>query len=183
MRVRWLFLPVVGAALAHAPVLRFDLLRALKQPIDSGTTLRGRRLFGENKTWRGAATMFCGVFAATLLAWRSDWYRRRLPDELQHVRPRTVGALLGGSVVIGELPNSFLKRQLDIVPGGHMRSATGVVISLFDQADFVLAAWLLLRPVYRMSPREVIDASLTVTAVHLPINLIGYALGARSTAI
>ena len=56
-------------------------------------------------------------------------------------------------------------------------------MSLFDQMDFVLAAWLLLRPVYRMSSRELIDASLTVTAVHLPINVIGYALGARTTAV
>ena len=63
MRVRWVFLPVLGAALAHAPVLRFDLLRALKQPIDARTTFRGRRLFGDNKTWRGAAAMFSGVFA------------------------------------------------------------------------------------------------------------------------
>jgi hypothetical protein len=127
--------------------------------------------------------MLSGVFAATLLLWRLEWYRRRLPNELQDVRPEIVGALLGGSVVIGELPNSFLKRQINIVPGGHVHSPAGVAISLFDQTDFVLAAWLLLRPVYRMSLREVIDASLTVTAVHLPINVIGYALGARTTAI
>jgi hypothetical protein len=64
-----------------------------------------------------------------------------------------------------------------------VRSPAGMVISLVDQADFVVTAWLLLRPVYRMSLRETIDVSLTVTAVHLPVNVIGYALGARATAI
>jgi hypothetical protein len=183
MRVRWVFLPVLGAALAHAPVLRFDFARALKKPIDGGLTFRGRRLFGDNKTWRGAITMFSGVFVATHLLWRSERYRGRLPEELQHAHPWILGALLGASVAVGELPNSFLKRQLDIAPGRHLHSPAGIVISLFDQSDFVLAAWLLLRPVYRISPREAIDVSLTVTAVHLPINVIGYALGARTTAI
>ena len=183
MRVRWVFLPVLGAALAHAPVLRLDLLRGLKRPIDRGATLRGRPVFGRNKTWRGAVAMFGGVLVATQFLWRWQWYRQRLPTEIQSARPGLVGALLGASVVVGELPNSFVKRQLDIAPGERLSSPAGFAISLFDQADFVLTAWLLLRPVYRMSVREAIDASITVTAVHLPINVIGYAVGARTTPI
>jgi CDP-archaeol synthase len=183
MRVRWVFVPVMGAALAHAPVLRFDLLPGLDRPIDAGATFRGRRVFGDNKTWRGAITMFSGVLGAAVLLWRSESYRGRLPQELQHARPGTVGGLLGASVVLGELPNSFLKRQLDIRPGGHVRSPAGILVSLVDQCDFVPAAWLFLRPVCRMSLREAIDTSLTVTAIHLAVNVIGYALGARTTAI
>ena len=44
------FLPVLGAPFAHAPVLRFDLARMFERPIS-------RRLSGENKTWRGALMM------------------------------------------------------------------------------------------------------------------------------
>jgi hypothetical protein len=51
------FVPVLGAPLAHAPVLRFDLLKPLKRPIDGGRTLNGRRLLGDNKTWRGAPVL------------------------------------------------------------------------------------------------------------------------------
>jgi hypothetical protein len=183
MKARWVFLPVLGAALAHAPVLRFDLLRALKRPIDGGATLRGRRVLGDNKTWRGAAAMSGGVLAATVLLWRSEWYRQRLPAEIRNAPPALVGALLGASVVVGELPNSFAKRQLDIAPGDQRKSPAGVAISLFDQADFVLAAWLLLLPVYRMSAREAIGVAAVVTSIHLPMNVIGYAIGARESAI
>ena len=49
------------AYLAHAPVLRYDLLRSLKRPLDGGATIRGRRVFGDNKTWRGAIVMFAGT--------------------------------------------------------------------------------------------------------------------------
>ena len=183
MSALWVFVPVLGAAIAHAPVLTFDLFKPMKKPLDLGATIGGRRIFGDNKTWRGAITMFGGVFAATQLLWRSQSYRDRLPPELRSASPQIVGALLGASVAVGELPNSFLKRQVDIAPGERMRSPGGVLISLVDQADFVLTASLLLRPVYRMSLRETIDVALTVTAVHLPINVIGYALGARETAI
>src|SRR5688572_25230997 len=34
-----------------AVVIRFDLARALKRRIDAGATYRGRRLFGDSKTW------------------------------------------------------------------------------------------------------------------------------------
>src|SRR2546423_15633907 len=57
MTARWVVLPVFGAHLAHAPVLRFDLLPKLARPIDGAKTFHGRRLFGANKTWRGAAAL------------------------------------------------------------------------------------------------------------------------------
>jgi hypothetical protein len=180
---RWVFLPAVGAALAHAPVLRFDLLPALRRPIDDGRTLRGRRLLGDNKTWRGAGAMFGGVLGTSLLLTPLPWYRSRLPAELRRVHPATMGSLLGASVVFGELPNSFVKRQLDIAPGARGRSIGGVVLSVFDQADFVLASWLFMRPVWKTSVRQMVDAFATVAAVHLAINVVGYKIGARTTAI
>jgi hypothetical protein len=180
---RWLFLPVLGAPIAHAPVLRFDLLRSLKRPMDHGLTIRGRRVLGDNKTWRGAAVMFAGTYAATAALYRSDAYRARLPSAASDAGPATVGALLGLAVVAGELPNSFLKRQLDIGPGGRRSGAAGIAISIVDQADFVLAAWALLAPVWRMSAREAAEVFAIVAAVHVPINLAGYAVGARSTPI
>jgi len=183
MTARWVVLPVFGAHLAHAPVLRFDLLPKLARPIDGAKTFRGRRLFGANKTWRGAAVMFCGALGATLALSRWPWYRSRLPPELCEASPLLTGALLGAGVVVGELPNSFLKRQLNVPPGERSRSLAGTALSLFDQVDFVPATCLLLRPVFRMSRGQLIDATVFVAIVHLPINVVGYAIGARTTPI
>jgi hypothetical protein len=47
----------------------------------------------------------------------------------------------------------------------------------------VPVAVLLLRPLWRMSAREVAQAFGVVTAVHIAVNLIGYAVGARETPI
>ena len=179
----WTLLPVLGAPLLHAPVLRFDLLTAVKRPIDGGRTFGGRRILGDNKTWRGALVMVTGVEAAALALNRSEAYRRRLPPGVRDARPALVGALLGVATFAGELPNSFAKRRLGIAPGGHRTDAAGVALAIVDQADFVLAAWLLLAPVHRMSAREAATAFAVVAAVHVPINLVGYRVGARDTPI
>jgi len=170
------FLPVLGGPLLHAPVLRWDLLAPLKRPIK-------RSLFGQNKTWRGAIVMTAGPTAAAAALHRSARYRRRLPAAVADANPLLVGGLLGLASWTGELPNSFIKRRLGIAPGAQRRSPLGVAISVFDQADWVPAAWLLLAPVWRMSPREAARTFALVAAVHVPINVIGYAIGARSSPI
>jgi hypothetical protein len=169
-------LPVLGGAAAHAPLLVFDLLPRARRPIS-------RRLFGENKTWRGAAAMHGGTLAATVLLHQVPGYRRRLPPAVAAAHPLRVGALLGLSLWLGELPNSFLKRRLGIPPGQRRRSALGAAFSVVDQADWVLTAWVLLRPIWPMTTREAAAVFGTVTAVHLPLNVIGYAVGARSAPI
>jgi hypothetical protein len=176
MHSRWLFLPVLGAPALHGPVLRFDWLPGLKRPIDGGLTWRGWRLLGDNKTWRGALVMTTGPVLATAGLHRFQWYRRRLPVD---ANPWALGALLGLATVAGELPNSFLKRRLDIAPGAQRNAA----LTIFDQADFVLTAALLLRPVHRMSARETAEVFAIVAAVHVPINIIGHVLGVRSSAL
>jgi hypothetical protein len=179
----WVFLPVLGGALAHAPVLSFDLLGPLKRPLDGGARFRGRRLFGDNKTWRGAIVITVGVVVATLLLSNWDWWWSQLPRDLRDAGALPYGLLLGLGVVVGELPNSFLKRQLDISPGTQRRTPGGVLLSIYDQADFVLAVWLLLLPLWVMAPWQAAFVFAVVTVVHLVINVIGYAIGARTSMI
>ncbi len=174
-----LFVPILGAMVAHAPVLRFDLVPGLKRPLDGGRTFRGRRIFGANKTWRGATVMFVGVLVATLALAQLPAYWGRIPAEVARHSPWIVGTLLGLGVVLGELPNSFVKRQIGIAEGTQRRSPLGVVVSVVDQGDFVLAIWLTLLPLYVLTVGEVLTAFLLVVAVHYAVNLIGYAIGAR----
>ena len=183
MVVAWTFLPVLGAPLAHAPVLKWDLLRGLRRPLDGGRSLRGERVFGDNKTVRGALVMTAGTVAASVALDRVAWYRERLPPEVRDAGPVSVGLRLGVAVFAGELPNSFVKRRLGIAPGTQRRSAAGALISLVDQADWVPAAWLLLAPVRRLTVREAAGVAAIVTAIHLPINVVGYAVGARTSPL
>ncbi len=178
-----LFLPVLGAPLLHAPVLALDLLRALKRPLDGGATLRGRRLLGDNKTWRGALVMVGGPLLATLVLaqWPAWW--DALPAEVRDAGPAPVGLLIGLGVVLGELPNSFLKRQAGIAPGTQRRSPAGLALTVLDQVDFVPAVWLLLLPVWVMPLWQLGVALVVVGALHLVVNILGFAIGARTAPV
>jgi hypothetical protein len=183
MSASWVLLPVLGAPAAHGPVLARDLFPRLKRPVDGGRTFRGRRIFGDNKTVRGAIFMIGGPTVASVLLRRFGWYRRRLPPEIARADPALVGLLLGAGVFAGELPNSFLKRQLDIPPGGQRTDAVGIAISLVDQADFAVACLAFLRPIWRWRARDAAEIVAVATGVHLVTNVIGYAVGARRSLL
>jgi hypothetical protein len=179
----WIFLPVLGAPLLHAPVLRWDLLAALKRPLDGGRRWRGRRVLGDNKTWRGALCMTAGVVLATVALGQWDWWRDQLPDAVRASTPLLVGLLLGLGTVGGELPNSFLKRRLDIAPGARRRSAGGVALALLDQGDLVLGIWVCLLPVWVMPVWLAAIAFVAIAAAHAVLNVVGYAIGARAAPV
>ena len=159
------------------------MLEGLRRPIDGGLELRGRRLLGDNKTWRGALVMFTGALATTVGLTRARWFRARLPEGLAAAPAPVYGALLGLGVVGGELPTSFLKRQLGVAPGRRAPMPLAPLMSLYDQGDFVLGSAVTLRPLWRAGAGEVAGAFATVSAVHLLFNVVGYAIGARDTPI
>jgi hypothetical protein len=177
------FVPVLGAFAVHAPVLRWDVAPALKRPLDGGRTWRGRRLFGDNKTWRGALAMSAGVVAAALLLRPFDAWWTRLPAAIRDAGVVPYAVLLAIGVVLAELPNSFLKRRLDVPPGGRRRSTVGVAMIVLDQGDFVLGAWLALAPIWCMTVAQATIAFAVVVAVHAALNVVGWAIGAREVPI
>ncbi len=177
------FVLVLGSPLAHVLVLRYDLLKALKKPLDGGRTFRGRRVLGDNKTWRGALMMSGGVIVMTLLLSLWPTYWDALPGDLTEHGPLAVGTLIGLAVVVGELPNSFFKRQLGIAPGTQRRSPAGIALTVWDQADFVPFVVLFLAPLWTMPFVHAVTAFAVDATVHFAINLIGYAVGARTAPV
>lgn len=181
MRGPLVFLPVLGAPALHAPVLALDLAPGLKWPLDGGVELGGKPLLGASKTVRGALVMTVGALAATVMLARVPAYWSRLPEDVQRAGPLRLGAVLSAGVVLGELPNSFIKRRLGVAAGDRLRSRWGLALNVWDQADFVPVTWLLLAPTWRMPAREALVSFAGVAAVHVPLNLIGYAIGARKS--
>src|SRR3954452_8027367 len=63
----YLLLPLLPAVVLSGLVLRYDLLTWSRGPIDNGAAFRGRRLFGDNKTWRGVVCMVAGCILTVAL--------------------------------------------------------------------------------------------------------------------
>ena len=56
--------------------------------------------------------------------------------------------LLGIGMTFGELPNSFLKRQLEIPPGRKKKGPLGILFFVFDQVDLIIGIWIFLFPLF-----------------------------------
>ena len=125
----------------------------LSRPMDRGVRLHdGKRLFGDNKTWKGffgmiVITAICLAAAGSLATNFPDIQRLSLIPFEEFKSPFTVwffGALWGLAYVLAELPNSFLKRRIDIPPGENARGMKGFLCLVLDQADSVIGCVIVL---------------------------------------
>ena len=154
LQLLWLALPIVAAGIVHLVVLKLDLLPALRRlPIDGGLTFRGRRLFGDNKTWRGAVVTISTTTAAAWLLAHLHGCCWPLPTLVPFAEdhPLLWGLLLGTGYIVGELPNSFAKRQLGIFPGAAGQGTAGRVFWVVDQLDSLAGMLLFVAPVWQPS--------------------------------
>jgi len=142
-QVLWLALPVILGGAVHVAVIKLDWLGALaRMPLDGGATFRGRRLLGAHKTVRGAVTMVGAttmfVLGQACLCHRSAWAQAASLVDFDRVHPLLWGVALGGGYILGELPNSFVKRRLAVPPGASPAGALGALCWLADQVDSLL---------------------------------------------
>jgi CDP-archaeol synthase len=184
LQTLWLALPLVLAGTVQIVVIHRGWLAPLAHlPLDAGLTLRGRRLLGRNKTVRGAMTMIvatiAGVAVQAILFHHTSWARRLSLVDLDRVSPLAWGAILGGGYVAGELPNSFLKRQLGIAPGAAAPGRLRTLFWILDQIDS-LGGVLACMCLASVPPLAIIALLAGVTlCVHPTMALLMVALGLK----
>jgi hypothetical protein len=110
-------------------------------PLDGYRRFRGRRIFGDNKTWNGFIVMVPATGIAFLVtsAVMANWFSCQIWS-ISPLGYLLLGGWAGFWFMAGELPNSFMKRQFGILPGqpaprGWKRNLCFVL----DQIDSVVA--------------------------------------------
>lgn len=180
----YLFAPLLVAAALAGVVMRRGWLEWLDRPLDGGATLGGRRWLGDGKTWRGLVLSVAGSCLAVAL---QRAVAPVVPDMLSVLdyrssHPLALGGALGFGAVLGELPNSFVKRRLGIPRGKTARGPLAVLFYVWDQVDTVIGAWPLLGLWLRPSWLLVVMSCAVALSVHPLVAWIGYRLGARDSA-
>jgi len=182
-RAAWLILPVVVGGLCHVAVLKTDFLGPLAVPLDGGACWRGRPLFGANKTWRGVVVMSGSTALATAaqaaLARRMHWKSAVEMQQYARLDAWAGGAICGLTYCIAELPNSFVKRRLQILPGARA-IRLGRIQYLVDQADSVVGCLIPLRLLYRSTVGELVTAFALGLTIHIGIDQLIYAIGVKA---
>jgi CDP-archaeol synthase len=182
LQALWLSLPVLVAGIVHVCIIKAKWMRALAAlSIDGGQRIGGRRLFGANKTVRGALIMpIVGAVASALQSRAPAQVIGRLsvaPFQINH--PAIWGLLLGVGYVAGELPNSFIKRQLDIAPGAPSRGRNYVLFWLADQWDSVIGIFLVLGLVWIPDIRFVAVVFALALLLHTLVAVLMVAMGLK----
>lgn len=182
LQALWLALPVLVAGIVQILVIKAGWLRSLAAiPIDGHLCFRDRRLFGANKTLRGAVIMpLIGALASALQAHAAPIANQWLcvaPFQVNH--PAAWGLLLGIGYVLGELPNSFMKRQLDIAPGAAAGGRTAFLFWLADQWDSVIGVFLVLGFVWVPGLRFIIMVFALALVLHTLAAALMVALGLK----
>ncbi len=176
LRVLWLAFPVMLAAGVHIIVIKKNWLAFLKRPLDGGRTWRGVRVFGDNKTVRGALIM---ITAAGFGMWLQGIVRLPSLEYFDYGETNLIagGSLLGLGFVLGELPNSFLKRRRGFAAGQH----AGPFFAFLDQVDSVIGVLLLMYVIWTPPLRVWLWALALGSGVHIAFNSVFVLLGLKTS--
>lgn len=177
-----LFSPLFAGLVFHGLCIKFGWLRSLAVPIDRGVLIRGRRLFGANKTWRGVLAVSLGASAGYCLQSALPALQPPAFRALPTPGIAFLGLALGAAAMLSELPNSFLKRQLDVAPGAPGGGPAAVFFYVLDQVDLLLGAWLVAWRWVIPTTSRVLWSVLFVVALHQVISMLGALLGMRATS-
>jgi CDP-archaeol synthase len=134
------------AGCAQTIWLKSRLSQPFNVPLDLGLTFRGRRILGDNKTLRGFILMIPASAGSFFLL---GLIASRMPPVALRLWPMAppafalLGLYAGLGFMLGELPNSFLKRQLHIPPGDAPRRIFAkVLFFMIDRFDSIIGMLL-----------------------------------------
>ena len=167
LKAFWLILPAGSANVGAALSAKF--FPALNYPVDCRRHFRGKRIFGDHKTWRGlAAGTATGlvIFAIQKKLFVSSSFFHETSvfnyEEAQWI----IGFLFSFGALFGDIIKSFVKRQINIAPGKPW--------FIVDQTDWIAGMFLAAAPAMRFSSSIVVSSFLVGLFLHLLVKCIGY---------
>lgn len=166
----WFFLPAGIANMSPVFAARLPWLRDLNTPIDFGKHIRGGRILGDSKTWRG---VFFGAVIGGIVS--TIQYKVFISSSESMIFVFTVGASMGFGALFGDAVESFFKRRLGHKPG------TGWVP--FDQIDYIIGGLLFVYPFKHLSLEFTLAIFVLYFILHLIFSYIGYWLKFKSQPI
>lgn len=177
--VLWFFAPAGVANVTPILVAKLPGLRKWNAPMDFGLKYRGKRIFGEHKTWRGFIT---GVVMATVtfaaqqyLVVHYEW-AQWITQGVDYVGlPLIVGALFGIGALAGDAIESFFKRQRGTAPGEGWFP--------FDQIDYIIGGAIAVAPFMRLGFFEYVWLIALWLVIHVIASYIGYLLKLKARPI
>ena len=178
---------VIIAGIANMIFTKTKLYKRYNRPIDGGKILNdGKRVLGNNKTIIGfismiifniLAQLICGNIYKTLgISSSLELYQEFNNMWINNI---IIGFLFGFAYMICEIPNSFVKRRLDINPGKTDKGIKGIIFLVIDQIDSLIGVVLVLNIISDIGIIKSIMYVILGAFTHISINFILYKLKIR----
>jgi hypothetical protein len=171
---------VIFGGVLNMVFCKTPLYKKHKAPIDNYKCYKGKRLLGDNKTWIGFLGMVVSCMASQVI-WGCICRCFQIPNNLYLNHENNLsfniimGACLGFIYMLFELPNSFIKRRLDIPSG----KTTNVAFFIIDQIDSLIGVMLVLFYTSNITFFVYLEYVLLGGITHIFINSILYGLKIR----
>lgn len=181
-------MPVILAGILNMIVVKQSWFKKYAKPIDRNTKLKdAKRIFGDNKTGLGIFTMIlCSI--VTHVFWGllcRIWSYGQLSNKLYIQYENTiiyniaVGILMGLAYMIFELPNSFIKRRLEIPDGKTVTGIKGKLFFIIDQIDSMFGVILVLKLLSNITWIQYVNYVILGGLTHISVNIVLYKLKIR----
>ncbi len=173
-------LPVIIAGVLNMVFTKTKIYKKYAKPIDFGKKfIDGHRVLGDNKTYIGFISMVIfAAFAQAFWGYVCGALGFENRNELYNLYNNTLiynlltGFLVGFLYMVCELPNSFIKRRLNIQPGKTNKGFVGALFFVVDQFDSVLGIGVAFYFLCGITFGRTILYILTGGLVHLAVNSV-----------
>lgn len=167
LKILSLTFPILIPGLGLIIILKLRLLSFLNTPLDLGLSINKKRIFGDNKTFRGVFVMIAmAVFVSYILniGYKSGYDAYVHPIFSQF--PILIGIIYSLSYILGELINSFIKRRLNISAGKITPTKFRSLQMFFDLTDGIIVLIIALLIFTSISVKQVLVAGFIGIFMH-----------------
>ena len=180
--------PVIFTGILNMVFCSTSFCKVINKPLDGGKNfIDGKRIFGDNKTVKGlVGYLFFGMLTNVLwgvigniVPFIGENNFIYVHNDNSLLYNMLIGFLFGLAYALFELPNSFLKRRMNIIPG---KTATGFkkyCFILLDQCDSIIGCVLVVVCVYSMSILMFLGYVCLGIITHLVLNVMLYMVKLR----
>ncbi|MCA9376846.1 CDP-archaeol synthase [Candidatus Nomurabacteria bacterium] len=169
-----IFFPAAISNSSPIVASKLKIFRFLDIPIDLRLTVRGKRIFGDHKTFRGYLVGIVAGASTSYLLFDVAGFPQ-LIDSGYSGSAFLFGAVLGFGALLGDSIESFFKRQVGVQPGSSWVP--------FDQIDFLIGGCIVVLLFTDVGLLVYLWIVLIYGLMHPLATIIGYYLGLKQDKI
>lgn len=166
----WFFLPAGIANISPVFTRQFPIIKHWNTPVDFGLSSRGKRLLGDNKSWRG---VIMGALVAGLVGLFQYKVITNSAESTVFIFSAT--AAMGFGALFGDSAASFFKRRAGVSPGDSWFP--------FDQIDYILGGIVFVSFFVSLTLADIARIIIIYFLLHLVVSYLGYKVGLKTKPI